>query len=321
MLIQLGKKWVTDADKSKEFNLRIDALGYQKKLKHRAENQIREELQSDNRTLSELVNIWYRLHGNVLKDGYARCKKLLWITGELDNPVGALFTSEVFARYREKRVSEVTTTTINREHAYLRAVFNELKRLGVITYENPLINIRQFKETEKGLRFLTHNEIITLLETCKSSSNESLIFVVKICLATGARWSEAESLTHEQVINNKITYLDTKSGKNRSVPISSALFDELKARDIDKQNGKMFIGCINAYRVAIKSAWIQLPKGQLSHVLRHSFASHFIMKGGNIVVLKEILGHSTIETTMRYAHLAPEHLTDAVKLNPLENLV
>ncbi len=71
--------------------------------------------------------------------------------------------------------------------------------------------------------------------------------------------------------------------------------------------------------MAIKSASIQLPKGQSSHVLRHSFASHFIMKGGNIVVLKDILGHSTIETTMRYAHLAPEHLADAVALNPLEN--
>ncbi|PKG39716.1 phage integrase [Psychromonas sp. Urea-02u-13] len=318
MLIQKGNKWITDADASREFNLRIDALGYQKRLKNRTENHIREEMQRDNRTLSKLINIWYRLHGNVLKDGYPRCKKLLWVANELDNPIGALFSSEVFARYREKRVSEVSTTTINREHAYLRAVFNELKRLGVITYENPLTNIRQFKETEKGLRFLTFDEISTLLKMCERSSNKSLSPVVKICLATGARWSEAEGLKASQVINNKITYLDTKSGKNRTVPISNSLFNELD--ELGKSGDqRLFIGCINAYRVAIKAAFIQLPKGQLSHVLRHSFASHFIMKGGNIVVLKDILGHSTIETTMRYAHLAPEHLADAVKLNPLEN--
>lgn len=318
MLVKQGDKWITDADPSREFNLRIDALGYQKRLKHREENQIREEIQRDNRTLSELVNIWYRLHGNTLKDGYNRCKKLLWVADELDNPVGALFSSEVFARYRERRVSEVSTTTINREHSYLRAVFNELKRLGVITYENPLINIRQFKETEKGLRFLTFDEIRTLLKVCERSSNKSLLPVVKICLATGARWSEAEELKASQVINNKITYLDTKGGKNRSVPISNELFNELK--EINKfGDQRLFIGCINAYRTAIKNAFIQLPRGQSSHVLRHSFASHFIMKGGNIVVLKDILGHSTIETTMRYAHLAPEHLADAVALNPLEN--
>jgi len=55
----------------------------------------------------------------------------------------------------------------------------------------------------------------------------------------------------------------------------------------------------------------------MSHVLRHTFASHFVISGGNIVVLKDILGHSEITTTMRYSHLAPSHLTDAVKLNPL----
>lgn len=319
MLFQDRGKWFTDADSTRDFHLRGDALNYQKTLSLRAENQVREALQHDNRTLSELINTWYRLHGHTLKDGYNRCKKLLWLANELNNPVGALFKSEDFARYREGRVNEVSTTTINREHAYLRAVFNELKRLGVITYENPLITIRQFKETEKGLRFLTFDEISTLLKMCERSSNKSLLLVVKICLATGARWSEAEGLKASQVANNKITYLNTKSGKNRSVPISKELFTEIQAL---KKSGdqRLFIGCINAYRVAIKSALIQLPKGQSSHVLRHSFASHFIMKGGNIVVLKDILGHSTIETTMRYAHLAPEHLADAVALNPLENI-
>lgn len=318
MLIKQGDKWVTDADVSREFHLRIDALGYQNRLKNRADNKMHQELQSDNRTLSELINIWYRLHGHALKDGYRRCKKLLWLANELDNPIAISFTTETFALYRVKRVSEVSTATINREHAYLRAVFNELKRLGVLTYENPLINIRQFKESENGLRFLTLDEIKALLKACEKSSNKSLLRVVKICLATGARWSEAEELKASQVINNKITYLDTKNGKNRSIPISGILFKEIKA-NADDGDQRLFIGCVTAYSVAIKLAGINLPKGQRTHVLRHSFASHFIMKGGNIVVLKNILGHSTIETTMRYAHLSPDHLTDAMRLNPLEN--
>ncbi|WP_159150688.1 tyrosine-type recombinase/integrase, partial [Klebsiella pneumoniae] len=43
-------------------------------------------------------------------------------------------------------------------------------------------------------------------------------------------------------------------------------------------------------------------------VLRHTFASHFMMNGGNILVLRDILGHSDIKMTMVYAHFSPDHL-------------
>ncbi len=61
-------------------------------------------------------------------------------------------------------------------------------------------------------------------------------------------------------------------------------------------------------------------RGAGQHVLRHTFASHFMMRGGNILVLQRILGHTDIKVTMRYAHFAPEHLTEALKFNPLVNL-
>ncbi|MGI2028779.1 tyrosine-type recombinase/integrase [Endozoicomonas acroporae] len=53
--------------------------------------------------------------------------------------------------------------------------------------------------------------------------------------------------------------------------------------------------------------------------MRHTFASHFMMNGGNILVLQKILGHSDIATTMRYAKFDPEHLKDATRLNPLSS--
>jgi len=52
-------------------------------------------------------------------------------------------------------------------------------------------------------------------------------------------------------------------------------------------------------------------------VLRHTFATHFIANGGNILALKEILGHSDIKMTMVYAQYSPEHLEQAKYLNPL----
>lgn len=44
------------------------------------------------------------------------------------------------------------------------------------------------------------------------------------------------------------------------------------------------------------------------HTLRHTFASHFIMQGGNILTLQKILGHADLRITMLYAHLAPDFL-------------
>jgi site-specific recombinase XerD len=55
-------------------------------------------------------------------------------------------------------------------------------------------------------------------------------------------------------------------------------------------------------------------------ILRHTFAAHFIMGGGHIVTLKEILGHASLSMTMRYANLAPEHLNDAIRLGPLSGI-
>ncbi|MGR0279418.1 tyrosine-type recombinase/integrase [Marinomonas dokdonensis] len=106
-------------------------------------------------------------------------------------------------------------------------------------------------------------------------------------------------------------------GKINSIPINDALFKQLE--DHMKTHGRFF-DCIKSFRKYLKTTSIKLPQGQSSHVLRHSFASHFMMNGGNILTLQKILEHSTIIMTMRYAHLAPEHLNEAVKLNPLNDL-
>ena len=70
----------------------------------------------------------------------------------------------------------------------------------------------------------------------------------------------------------------------------------------------------------MKLAKLILPKGQLTHVLRHTFASHFMMDGGNILVLQKALGHHNLTMTMRYAHLSPDHLQEIKRLNPLSKL-
>lgn len=281
---------------------------------------------ADTRRLSDLVERWYGLHGQSLRDGEPRRSKLLLICESLDNPLACEFTANDFAKYREARLTGVVSdrraathvskgvivSTVNRDHAYLRAVFNELKRLGEWQGDNPLAGMRLYRVTESELAFLYPDEIKSLLAACDASSNPDLGAVVRLCLATGARWGEIQNMTQSQVAQNRLTFTHTKGGKRRTVPINQ----ELKAL-IPKRRGKLFSECYHHFETAISRAGIELPEGQSTHVLRHTFASHFMMNGGNILVLQKILGHSTITMTMRYAHFAPDHLEDVLRLNPL----
>lgn len=135
------------------------------------------------------------------------------------------------------------------------------------------------------MAWLTQEQIALLLAECKLHDHPDLEMVVRICLATGARWSEAEGLRKSQLAKYKITYTNTKGRKNRTVPISKELYDSLSG---DKK-GRLFSDCYGAFRSALERTGIELPAGQLTHVLRHTFASHFMMNGGNILVCKEYL--------------------------------
>ena len=81
--------------------------------------------------------------------------------------------------------------------------------------------------------------------------------------------------------------------------------------------GRKFLAYTASFRRALARSQIENPKGQASHVLRHTFASEFMRKGGDILVLQRSLGHQSLAMTMRYEHLAPDHLIEARKLNPL----
>lgn len=268
----------------------------------------------DRRKLSELVKQWYDHHGINLKDGERRYICLLAIAEALRDPPASSLRPSHFTDYRAERLrAGLTPNTLNHHHAYLSAVFNELARLGEWKHPNPLHNIRRLKVDERELSFLTTEQIQQLLHQLSGDARK----VTLICLATGARWSEAEQLRAEQVQPYRITYSGTKSGKVRIIPISQELYEEVKTKKV----GRLFAPCVGAFRKAIERAGIELPDGQLTHVLRHTFASHFMMNGGNILTLQKALGHSTLAMTLKYSHLAPDHLQEATRLNPVVTLL
>jgi integrase len=273
----------------------------------------------DTRRLSELIDLWHSHHGVGLKAGANTYSRLKLACDRMGDPVADRFTVNTFATYRTARLAEgILPNSINREHAYLRSVFNELRRLGQWNRENPLAHLRQFKVEERELEYLTLDQCLALLDELKKGRNRHAAIVAKVCLATGARWSEAESLEMQRVRNRQVQFAGTKSGRVRWVPISDALAAELEEHHSPAETGsRLFAYAYSAFRDGVDRLGLKLPDGQMTHILRHTFASHFMMNGGNILTLQKILGHASLAMTMRYAHLAPEHLQEARKLNPL----
>lgn len=273
----------------------------------------------DKRTVTDLADRWYQLHGHTLTDGVRRLEIVKLHAHELGNPIASQFTAKSYLLTRGRLLSGgMAGKTLNNRLGYLKAVFNALISFDDIAYKNPLSKVKPLRLQENPVTFLTVDQIERLLAAVKSTSSpEDLGCVVRICLSTGARWSEALSLTKERVKGGAVEFVNTKSKRVRAVPVSPDL--EKRAQDHLKTNG-YFSNCIRGFHHALTAAEIDLPKGQATHVLRHTFAAHFVMNGGNILVLQRILGHSTINMTMRYAHLAPDHLREAVALNPLSSL-
>ena len=270
----------------------------------------------DRRRLSELCTRYYELHGHALADGAAILRTLQNLAKDLGDPVAIKLTGNAFCETRSELLKAgIQGKTLNNRLGYLKAMFNELHRLGDIDYPNPMAKVRPLRLQERPISFLSHCQIAELLDALdERKTSPGLGLIARVCLSTGARWGEAQALVPERVRNGMVTFANTKSKRTRSIPIDSKLEKALHVHF--KQHG-LFTNCMLTFSRVLEKTSIKLPAGQATHVLRHTFASHFVMRGGNILTLQKILGHTSLAMTMRYAHLSPDHLQDALRLNPL----
>lgn len=290
------------------FETKTEAAKYEKYILSQHHNKEWLDAPIDRRPLLELIERWFHLHGKNLKEGENTRKKLIATCKLMGNPQSQQVNTNFYLNYRARRLDKITPKTANLEFERLHSLYSVLIAAGEYPSEHPLKSVSLVKTPARDMTFLTKPQIEHLL----SLLSGDMRLIVKICLSTGARWSEAQNLTSSQVLKDRINFIDTKNGKNRTVPITRELRAELPSG-----NGRLFADCYKPFLAVLKSSGIELPKSQASHVLRHTFASHFVMNGGNILTLQKILGHGSIQMTMRYAHLAPDHLFEATRFNPL----
>ncbi|MDA2918399.1 site-specific integrase [Desulfobacterota bacterium AH_259_B03_O07] len=223
--------------------------------------------------------------------------------------------------YKLSRIQEVKPSTVNRELACLNHLLNLAKRQKRFFGENPVSISKLLPENNKTERILRTDEEKRLLDT----SSIHLKPIIITALNTGMRKGEILTLKWSNVdLENKIINLEhtnTKSKKSRRIPINNELRKlllelKLKSGGSDyvflSSNGspyKRHDSLKKVFRDACKRADIT---GLRFHDLRHTVATRMIESNANIVAVKEILGHSDLKTTMRYAH-PNDSLKDAVE--------
>ena len=265
---------------------------------------------------SQAVEKYWKLEGQYLK---AKGIRAVFKTLESrfgDRKFAEISLADLQEFYNEK--AELTSaSTANRIMAFLSPLFNRAKEWGDFFGENPAEKIRRRKPSSHRLRFLSEVEIKELL-----NASETRIRPVLACaILTGMRKGEILGLRWENVDleHDTIFILKSKSGKPREIPISKKLkevFLGLRPKSIGSVFDMPEITLRRQFARALKNGKIQEFR---FHDLRHTFASHFVMRTGDLPSLQKILGHSSPQMTQRYAHLAKEHL--AAKMDKFDALM
>lgn len=217
--------------------------------------------------------------------------------------------------WKSKRKKQVKPSTVNRELAVLKAVYSKAIEWGKCQ-ESPARKVKLFKGIPQRLRYLMPEELQRLVSNC----SEHLRPIVIVLAHTGMRKGEALSLRWDQVDFEKgiITLTDTKNNECRHVPMDETVKAILRGMERRGEYlfpglkpGKPLVWVELSFHNALKESGIEDFK---LHDLRHTFASNLVMAGVDLMTVKELLGHKTIEMTLRYSHLAPEHKMKAVNI-------
>ena len=253
--------------------------------------------------------------------------------------MGAISAPDVAVFVDQMRTRGYAPGTCNRALVLLRYGFTLALRWKVAGVSaNPVKEIKNLRDDNKLERFLTNDQMVSLMAAVRESDGGMLQHIVLFLLYTGARKREVLDATWADVDWSRKSWRipKTKSGKIRHIPLSAGAMQllstlqemteqlggmnsvakgQLATRHIfaNPQTGVPYRSFYYSWDSARKRAG--LPDLRV-HDLRHSFASFLVNAGRSLYEVQELLGHADIRTTSRYAHLSRERLFAAVESVP-----
>jgi integrase len=231
-------------------------------------------------------------------------------------------TNKLMEGYKTWRIKigGVKKSTVNRELNTIKAAFRKAVEWGYLS-TNLMSSVKRFKEPKRHPRFFSHEEIQKIL----SHSTRTIKDIAFFLLHTGLRRGELTHLEWNDVdLKQNRIYIQPKNDwspkdyEARTIPLNKELKEFLlhlprTGRHVfSKPEGDRFIYHPNALTQTFIKILDQIGiKNASIHTLRHTYASYLVMAGVDITTVQKLLGHSRVATTMRYAHLSPDHLRDA----------
>ena len=228
------------------------------------------------------------------------------------------------------RNKEYLSSTINRKISSMRCFFNFLNDEDLIKV-NPSEGTQLDKFiTKRAPEYLTLEEIKQILNVCSGDNHIDIRdkAMVGLLYSSGLRVSELVSLKIINISDKKgWIRVEGKGSKQRFVPVYNQAWQDLecylaKSRPILKNkftDDSLFVNA-RGKMMTRQGFWDVLKKltqksgvnkSVSPHMLRHTFATHLLQGGANLMTVKELLGHSNINTTQIYTHLVNENVRDS----------
>ncbi|MGE0289083.1 MAG: tyrosine-type recombinase/integrase [Bradyrhizobium sp.] len=219
--------------------------------------------------------------------------------------------------FRAARLAEVSEQTVYHDLSFLRAIFTQAVKDGRAV-QQPVKDLRQPRAHR--VRYLTAKEEARLYDHLAPRWHPLLT----IALHTGMRQAEQFGLTWGQVdLAARVVKLPkSKSGQPRTIELNDTALDVFRAMPTRLRTDWVFVGrtgrrvnARNFYRRAFLPALLAAKIEEFVwHDLRHTFASRLVASGADLRTVADLLGHTSLQMVMRYAHLQPGARSAAVRL-------
>jgi integrase len=310
---------VNGVRRRKSFDTKADAELY--------ELQVRQALLTGKDDPDEVLKKAERLNITKAAD---RCYKMHWVGSKSESMQAKMIavlcrelgpdtelkniTSRVLEDYvLDLKAKRKSNGTINRRLACLSKILRTAQRSG---YIEAMPYIPRQKEGQNRMRWLTWDEEDSLLAVMDQWGLAKLKDAFIVSIDTGIRAGELNGITPKDIMKEGLHIPVSKNGAPRVVPLTQRARAVLVSRSHNLgRDDRLFEGS----RLWYRDQWDRVKthlglEDVVWHTLRHTTCSRLIQGGMPLTHAKEWMGHKAIQTTLRYAHLAPSHLDGGLSL-------